>query len=508
MNFMSTIEAAYAPLRSFLHECSLEGALIDVWQIAKRLSNQRIDAPAGAQTTSLEGLVMPWDLPTLAREVVLHASPNGLLRFDSPEVVGQVINGIRDIENEASKLRLGMGGGFNEEKLFSEMLRLAHRQFPWQQGNLQTGLIRYLKIFSDPAVAPMLERRTGLSIREFFFLGLALSGHLQYRFDINSDQGYGEFGISRERSMAFFGTLSMDFRDLRRVIESHCQVDANWDYMWNPLESTPLVYLDPGHPNRLYCPVPQLLLRRFSSGLYYDLVDEAGFGNAFGTAFENYVGEVLSVAFAKSACSIHKEESYHVAGKNLHHGPDWIVCDPGGNLFIECKTKRLTQAAKSASGEVELREDIEKIAQAIVQSYKNMLEAMQGKSTWQPNANPCWPLVITFEDWYFLGPMLRDLLADGVKSRLASNAMDESLLLTMPYSVMSAREFEICAGAIEEVGVTAFFRGKQDAEYRDVLWPEYSRERFPATKVINFHHAFESAWRSVLPEAAMPRSTD
>lgn len=495
---MTAIFDSYKPLRNFLRQCFLEGTLVDVWQVAQHLAN---DSPApnipGMQPYSLHNHVFPWELPVVAREVLLHAHPRGDKRINSLAAIRKVIEPLRNTHNEGSKLRLGHPGS-----IFDEMLRIAHHQFPWQQGNLYSSLIRNLKTFGSPEVAAILERATGLTVRKFFFLGMALSGHFANRFGINSDQDYAQFGISRAEAQSFFARLSTTVHDYRQKLAAQ-QVDENWDYSWNPLEATPLVVLDPAFPNRLYCPVPELLLRRFSSGLYYDLVKETGFSSAFGDAFQNYVGDVLTVAFERPAFTICREEPYYV-GKERHDGPDWILAGQDGNLFIECKTKRMTQAARALSGGDQLREDFGKIADAIVQNYKNVLEALEGKSKWQPNGLPAIPLVLTYEDWFMLGPVGHELLKTGVPERLAAKGLPLDLVQTMPYALMSAREFERCSSAIADAGINAFFSGKREEPYPQWLWPEYQQEKFPDARRIDFNVAFRSTWEKHLPEASLP----
>lgn len=498
---MTAIYDAYKPLRNYLRTCNLSAALVDTWQLSRHITdgtpppNRR-----GHPRYTLQGQVFPWDLPTIAREVVLHARDDGRNRLDSLGAIAKLINPLREAGNEGSKLRLRQ-----PDDVLDEMLRIAHQQFPWQQRNTVNALVRYLKTFGSPLIAPVLQQKTGLSVKEFFFLGMAISGHLIRRFDINSDQDYGHFGITRVQAQAFFSRLSTPVKALRARLAADHAVDARWDYIWNALEATPLIALDPRYPNRLHCPVPALLLRRFSGGLYYDLYDIPSFGDAFGRAFEAYVGEVVGVAFHTPAYVVHSEQPYNV-GKDLHHGPDWIICGLDANLFVECKTKRVTQLAKSEPGNVAMRDDIGKIADAIVQHYRNILEAHQGLSTWQPNSLPTVPFVVTFEDWFFLGEQMHEVLAQGVNDRLAKKGMDTNLPSTMPYSVMSAREFENCCGTIAEVGIKAFFDGKREGEYVHWMWDDYCRVRFPASKRIDLHLAFAEAWRTVIPEEAMPRA--
>jgi hypothetical protein len=454
----------------------------------------------GGRPYSLDGQLFPWDLPAIAREVLLHSQQRGgTKRLNSLSAVQTVVHSLRNTCNEGSKLR-----NISQDDVFNELLRISHHQFPWQQGNLYKSLTRHLKIFGAKSVAAMLEKHTGLTVGEFFFLGFAIGGHLQRRFDINSAQDYGEFGITEAKATAFFSRLSVSIDNLRPLLAAQ-PVDATWDYGWNPLEATPLVALDPEHPNRMYCPVPDLLLRRFSTGLYYDLVKVPGFGNAFGTAFEDYVGEVLAVTYQNGSATVLKEVPYTV-GRDIHHGPDWIVCDAGGNLAIECKTKRLTYAARQA-GDVALRAEVDKIAEAVVQNYKNIREAQQGLSSWQPNSHPIVPLVITFEDWFFLGPLLNSLLEQSVRSQLQDAGLDTQLIETLPYAVMSCREFELCVGAVREEGIAKFFQGKSKEEYLQWMWPQYLHHEYKGIQPINFQKAFEAEWRKVIPEAAMPKDS-
>ncbi len=498
---MPAIYNAYKPLRNYLRTCNLGAALIDTWQVSQHITNG-MPPPnrLGLPSYTLQDQVFPWDLPTIAREVVLHARDDGRHRLNSLGAIAKVMNPMRRAGNEGSKLRLQQ-----PDDVFDEMLRIAHQQFPWQQRDTANALIRYLKTFGSPRIAPLLQQKTGLSVKEFFFLGIAISGHLTKRFDINSDQDYGHFGITRAQAQAFFSRLSMPIQELRARLAADHAVDARWDYIWNALEATPLIALDPRYPNRLHCPVPGLLLRRFSGGLYYDLYDIPGFGDAFGRAFEDYIGEVIDVAFLTQAYAVHSEQPYKV-GKDLHHGPDRIICGEDANLFVECKTKRLTQLAKSEPGNVAMRDDLGKVADAVVQHYRNILEAHQGLSKWHPNGLPSVPLVVTFEDWFFLGEQMHGVLAQGVHDRLAKKGMDTNLPSTMPYAVMSAREFESCCGTIAEVGIKAFFHGKQEGEYSGWMWEDYSRDRFPAAKRIDLQLAFAQDWSSVIPAEAMPRA--
>jgi len=495
---VADIYDSYKPLRNMMRQCHLEASLVDVWQLSQHIMNNG-PAPAqpGMPPYSLKQYLYPWDLPTIAREVVLHASRTGRKRLNSRHAMATAINTIRRIEDAVAKGRLGV------DNVMMELHRISHRQFPWQQRSGLTGLLRYLKIFGSPEVGPILERTTGFSIREYFLLGMWLTGHLQKRFDINAQQDFTAFGIPRDKSQVFFLRLSSPVEALRETMAGSQKYDESWEYTWNPLEATPLISLDPANRHRLYCPVPDLLLRRFSHGLYYDLVKSAGFNAAFGTSFQNYVGDVLRAVFSRGNFTVFEEQEYDV-GKERHHGADWILVGADANLFIECKTKRMIQAAKFSVGGPDLMDEIGIIADAVVQLYKNIREAEAGQSKWRPNGLPSFPLVVTLEDWFIFGPVPQSLLNDAVVDRLSRAGLDRALMETMPYAVASAREFERFAGIVKEVGIDAFFKGKRDADYPRWMWEEYARERFPDAERTNIQSLFREDWRRVIPPEAMP----
>lgn len=278
--------------------------------------------------------------------------------------------------------------------------------------------------------------------------------------------------------------------------------DETWEYTWNPLEAKPLISLDPTNRHRLYCPVPDLLLRRFSHGMYYDLVKSAGFDTAFGTSFQSYIGEVLCAVFSQTGFTVFEEKEYDTSN-GRHHGTDWILGGPDANLFIECKTKRMKQAAKFSVGGPDLVGEMGIIADAVVQLYKNIREAEAGKSTWTPNGLPNFPLVVTLEDWFLFGPLPQDLLKGAVTDRMLTVGLDLALMGTMPYAVASAREFERFTGVIKEVGIQTFFAKKCNADYSRWMWEEYAREEFPTAKRTNLQALFRDDWLRIIPIEAM-----
>jgi len=93
------------------------------------------------------------------------------------------------------------------------------------------------------------------------------------------------------------------------------------------------------------CPIPTLLFWRFISGVYYEIYNQQGFENAFGNAFQWYVGQVIERGTRRERTRLHPECPYRI-GNDLKRTVDWIVEQDGAAIFVEAKTKRMAYEAK------------------------------------------------------------------------------------------------------------------------------------------------------------------
>jgi hypothetical protein len=272
----------------------------------------------------------------------------------------------------------------------------------------------------------------------------------------------------------------------------------DWLYAWNPLEATPLVGIDRCRPDRVVCPLPIHLLRRTSTGIFYDLVKLPDFDNAFGDSFQVYVGEVIEFACKPSRFTILPEEPYYIGSKKFH-GVDWVVSDESGHLFIEAKTKRLTLGAKILSTGGALECDLITMATAIVQHYQNIQRALDGKTRWQPDGRPIYPMILTLEDWFMFSPRIIETLKNHVVRLLGKLGISEQALADMPYTIASAHEFEVATQVAAQVGVHRLMGEKTSSEERHWSLLPFIRNRFAdEMKGVNWM-IFEKDWKRLLP---------
>ena len=486
----------YKSMRNFLRKCNLQQALVSIWLMSRQLEDGKKKGTTHFSSQCLADGLYLWELPQLGREIVLHASVTGVQTLDTRQKILRVVNTVRDLNGKIAAQRMSSEG--NSELIFDELIRTAQHQFPWQQNRSARALIRYLKILSSPAVAESVLVDTSLTVAEWCLLGAATAGRVQTSPYVDRDRPFDEFGIDKAKTRAFFDRISIGIPELRSLYSENTALDQHWDLQWSPLQTKPLVSVLPDRPNLLFCPIPMFMLQRFNHGIFYDLENK----DDIGPAFEKYIWQVTQIAFAAEHFQLIEEQPYWF-NQNINHGPDAIISDLSGNMFVECKAKRLTLGAKFEPRSTQMHGDLQIIAKAVVQNYQNILKAEQGVSAWTPNQLPIYPLVVTLEDYFFFGGM-HDILAAKVQAELASKGMDANLPQRMPYHVMSANEYEDASGVMASVGLQAFFAPRVQNAQRSLGWGQYLAEHFPERKPIHFFEAFAADLEALLRQNVLP----
>jgi len=199
---------------------------------------------------------------------------------------------------------------------------------------------------------------------------------------------------------------------------------------------------------------------RFTDGMYYEIRDALGFEKAFGDSFERYVGEVFEKANRSESLTICAAQPYHV-GKDRKDSVDWVVSDPTGDLFIECKTKRLRANAKSSLASTEiLDDDLDKMAGFIVQTYKTLIDALDGRyEHWTARADkPIYPLIVTLEEWFAVGNKILPEIDKVAHRKLAESQIDAALMEKYPYTICAIQDLELVAQIIPITGIHTMMR--------------------------------------------------
>jgi hypothetical protein len=187
------------------------------------------------------------------------------------------------------------------------------------------------------------------------------------------------------------------------------------------------------------------------------------------------------------------------------HGVDWIITDESGHIFIESKTKRLTLNSRILPNTVALNNDLAIMATAIVQHYRNIRDAIDGKTKWKPDRLPIFPLVLTLEDWFIFSPRVTEMLNKHVRRKLAEAQIPENVLDEMPYTIASAHEFEIAIQIIAQLNIYPVMSKKTGGDQRMWSLLPFIMNEFKEQMRSVDRFLFAADWETLMPQ--MPDGT-
>lgn len=466
----------FKPLRNYLQSLDLTSLLSAIYSLSQHLEwnvelpdHLKSANPFQKKSKAFLGFYL-WELDTLAREATLHCAERGGKLVNDWSQVRKALNLIKEVENTAYSYA-------DDGSIFSEMGRIAHRQFHWQQSVTHPDLARYGKIYSQDVIRGAVESEFGMSVEQVFVGSFGLLASYLHHPAISADFHLGAqnmLGFSVEPLLARYSTtipkLILETKALQRL-------DVDWAYTFHPLRLHPLLEWPSGIRT---CPLTGLLARRFTDGLYFDMVKIGDVASsALGPAFQAYIGEVLTTA-SGSTFTVLPEERF---GTPSHpkDSVDWIVRDKTADLFVECKVLRLAYAGKSELAPTPgIDREHRKLAKAIAQIYLSLGLAIDGKYPhWSSNGQPIVPMLVTLDDWKLFTHVVQDSIDSIVEQELAASGGDVKLVKTYPYIVCCAAELEQGIQVMRNQGFHNVLKGLLAGDRRGWLISSYLADQFP-----------------------------
>ncbi len=394
-----------------------------------------------------------WELEFILSEAIIsspvHVVTNQTMR--SIKQAGAVVNDLRKLEDEISKSWLGK----DRRTTLREFFRIAHRQFPWQTGVTTQSTYRYYRIFNFGGLKSIVQKVVGLTPFEIYQMGLALIALFNNQFIATIPVKSLIKGIDEQNLALFIYTFGLDLSSIRKKLLEARKLDETLVYGYNPLRAHPIIIVD----NKAYCPLPTVLLWQITSGIYYKLVNEEGFNDAFGASIQDYVGFIVDQAITnKGEFEVYPEK---VFGKPERRTIDWVIEDKGSFLMIECKGKRLVQAAKSELlDNSAIESDLDKMSSFIVQGYKTILDFKAGlyPHIEYKKEKQVFLVILTLEEWFVnLNQQFLEDLMEKVVTKLTQDGIDQNIISQNPYFMDSMESFERNIQLVDQIGIKSYF---------------------------------------------------
>ncbi len=324
------------------------------------------------------------------------------------------------------------------------LIRKAYEQFPDQEREEYLG--RNLVIYRQ--IAPSVqgeygfrlqkayEDATGLTLDDTWFIGFAVYAHVMSqpgRYFTKSEftESKDLPGLTTEKIDRFFELNSTEYTGYRAALDAGGTGKPGYEsYNLNPLLRWPILRVD---EERFVLPLPRLLLRRITEGLYYDLVrtDQGRFGNVLGLSFEIYVDRLLQDL--PGVPLLIPQLTY--GDRRTEVTCEWIAVDKDVAILIECKTRALSALAKVTGDRHRIRKDLSRehgVVDGIIK-LKRVRDAIESRAPGLEqlhHVTKVMGLLVTLDDFYLANsPYIRGIV-DEILARRAQKACPPEFQLT------------------------------------------------------------------------------
>jgi hypothetical protein len=450
MPAMPDVYSEYKPLRNYLRNTNLIQSLGAVrWYInysqfpdaQPPANDMRVDPVFYKPMKSLIYLP-PWYMAILARELIINSTPSSLRFLHDLREWNDMANAVNKLKAISEYVD---GHYVNRDNVLHVFAKLyPHQQFVWQENkpNKQT-MTRYYYIYRNPKLQPIFEKFFGMSVETHFVLGtLAWLNYKQFLgMNYPPDSFDSRFSVTLQDFDLFLIHYSQPLGKLREMLvdPNERKMDGEFLYYFDSLRRYPMILTKLQGKDSYICPVPTYLYWRVTDGIYYELCNESGFGQAIGDGFKDYIGEVLAENKYPKATQVIDADAF--IAQNLPK-PDWIVVKGMAAAFVECKAKRMTLLARTdINASPATDEQLKKLAESVVQCYLAVIDS-NGRSYREMDAvTRIYPVVVTMENWYIYGDIMSRLKVK-VLEVAVEKGVDPKFIEANPYLTLSAQEFE------------------------------------------------------------------
>jgi hypothetical protein len=419
--------------------------------------------------------ILPWQFELLLKECFRSSPSYGTKCLSVWGTVADALNHLKDVCDAS-------WGNDRAELIWYEMFRIPHLQFPWQSYISGRTVARYFELYEDHRLAEMLQENTGLTRAQYFKLTFAAYGFFSEEGNhfLEMPIDTSGLGISSEQAFTILRRISAPVSEFKLHSKDSGTVDVNFPYRRSLLEKKPLIFLDSGEQQGFLCPIPRHLISRMLDGLFYDLQQYRSFGDYYGQSFQRYVLNVCRW-IDRESLSVFEEQEYRV-GTNRLDSLDILLRDMSADLFVECKTRRVSERAKfDLSTKDPIKEEMGKMIKSIVRTYKNLNDGLLGRYPhWTPGETPIYLLIVFLTDWYIFSRDLRDHVFEMVDQELSAMEIDPNIRSRVKVTTCSADEFEMLASVLRQKTIEDVFSLKTDLEHEAWQMRSFLNEHFRA----------------------------
>jgi hypothetical protein len=446
-------------LENILSAIEDEEFVLLVWAIdalqsgREKVAPHFIRYPPEAATTELSSgyFLYKWSLEDLINELliipkrVIRNRTVKVMNFKHYDGAALAVNAVRKWQEAADQQGL-------RDDPFLELHRLGHKQIEWQHAFLSVSqLYRAAFVYGGPASADYFRGKYGLQIPDFMHLGFALASYYKSYPVFHREKSHINLrGITNEISDLGLKLLSADNGQARREAGELRGNSAHPSYRPSILRKYPCLAFGK-NGERVYTPLVELLHWRFTSGLYYDLVQGgSAVSNSIGSRFEAYCLELLQGFYGAQATGAYKFK----LRKQEIDTPDMFLRAEDASVLaiIECKAKKMTFPARFGQDPIaEAEAAFEEVVKAVLQIRRFASYSRRGLVTDKLDQKVI-GVVLTLDRWFGGPPKVLQQIMERAKTKAEASA-----------DITEIDEVPIVFGAIDDFEQTLSLARSLDA---------------------------------------------
>ncbi|AMN45042.1 hypothetical protein [Rhodoplanes sp. Z2-YC6860] len=352
-----------------------------------------------------------WELETILIQLFLvpktprRDGRNQILNCAVFGAMAEIVNRLRNVENLEYGLRS------DPADVLSELHRIAQRTFHWQRGYLNHNQIfRYGFIYGQGKCAEHFESKHGVSVQDMMFAGFAWYATFQASVQVRRHTSLEEYGLTNDMVQKALPLLAAPLPEIKRkTAELIAQSNKNHGrrlpiaYLPSMLRQYPLIATP--KDDGFFAPIPELILLRVTSGLYYDLIQGGQkLLREANERFEEYCFELVKRTFPEFGVS--RAYRYGTGSKPIDT-PDVLVNHAGQVVIVaECKATKLNYLAQFADDPfASQNHQYEQMAEGVVQIWRFFSHARR-KLISEDIALEAYGMIITLDTFLaFKGPL-------------------------------------------------------------------------------------------------------
>lgn len=341
-----------------------------------------------------------WSLETLVNELLATPKPIGFGVGYTRALNADTFNTLRMLNSILVKLENAEDGIFlAKHDVFYEMARIAQRQFHWQRGVANAAhLYRSMLLYGTGTAREFFEASVGISLPDFVKTGFCLSGSLEKNDFVPRGRDLSGVGISAEVREAALARLAIPHAEARIRVAKMRAGNRHTAYRPSILRDFPIISFGT-LGERLRAPIPELIMYRYTAGLYLDVVQGgSAVWTDIGRRFETYVLDYLRAMMSPYKVS---GEQIYGSKKASRRTPDVLISSEAGVVAVmECKAKRMTFDARFADDPVSAATiGFEELAKGMFQIWRFFSHARRSLTGDIRVAPNCRGVIVTADSW-------------------------------------------------------------------------------------------------------------